>query len=125
LFVGPAVNVKWVTDRIVITLNRRQARHIQIPTAHRRPAGITLKGVEAEEVAAAAVAVAEEVPGIKIVVPVAAMGATKEVAEVTIKEAITTLAAEAEATAIAEVTEAAAVAVTEVAEIAGILIREA
>jgi hypothetical protein len=32
--------------------------------------------VEAEEVAAAA-AVAEEVPGIKIVVPVAAMGATK------------------------------------------------
>jgi pyruvate/2-oxoglutarate/acetoin dehydrogenase E1 component len=60
----------------VITLNRRQARHIQIPTAHRRPAGITLKGVEAEEVAAAA-AVAEEVPGIKIVVPVAAMGATK------------------------------------------------
>jgi hypothetical protein len=108
----------------VITLNRRQARHIQIPTAHRRPAGITLKGVEAEEVAAAA-AVAEEVPGIKIVVPVAAMGATKEVAEVTIKEAITTLAAEAEATAIAKVTEAAAVAVTEVAEIAGILIREA
>jgi hypothetical protein len=61
----------------VITLNRRQARHIQIPTAHRRPAGITLKGVEAEEVAAAAVAVAEEVPGIKIVVPVAAMEATK------------------------------------------------
>jgi hypothetical protein len=60
----------------VITLNRRQARHIQIPTAHRRQAGITLKGVEAEEVAAAA-AVAEEVPGIKIVVPVAAMGATK------------------------------------------------
>lgn len=60
----------------MITLNRRQARHIQIPTAHRRPAGITLKGVEAEEVAAAA-AVAEEVPGIKIVVPVAAMGATK------------------------------------------------
>jgi hypothetical protein len=61
----------------VITLNRRQARHIQIPTAHRRPAGITLKGVEAEEVAAAAAVVAEEVPGTKIVVPVAAMGATK------------------------------------------------
>jgi hypothetical protein len=33
--------------------------------------------VEAEEVAAAAAVVAEEVPGIKIVVPVAAMEATK------------------------------------------------
>jgi hypothetical protein len=41
----------------------------------------------------------------------------QEVAEVTIKEAITTLAAEAEATAIAEVTEAAAVAVMEVAQL--------
>jgi phosphoribosyl-ATP pyrophosphohydrolase len=41
----------------------------------------------------------------------------QEVAEVTIKEAITTLAAEAEATAIAKVTEAAAVAVTEVAQL--------
>jgi hypothetical protein len=42
----------------------------------------------------------------------------QEVAGVTIKEAITTLAAEAEeATAIAEVTEAAAVAVMEVAQL--------